>query len=168
MFSKGVELTNAYPETSNNPKSIHGYQTHNLYKDFPPMMNDGRVLVASWQPESITNRNFVDMIGMIGITSNWKYRVFLTHAADSIREQNYAETMNDIGYVDRYSNAPSFPYTTPYTYTSYSDNGNPPGYTQSDLKDVYFSREELDARKLSPAITQYELISRSKNVENSR
>ena len=164
MFSKGVELANAYPETSNNPKSIYGYQTHNLYKDYPPMMNDGRVLVASWQPESITNNNLVEMAG---IKSNWKYREFLTHGADEIRKQNYAETMNDIGYVARYANAPSFPYTTPYTYKSYLDNTTPQGYEHSDLKELYFSKEELNARKVSPAITQEELLSRQ-SVQNSR
>lgn len=168
MFSKGVELSNAYPDPSNNPKSIYGYQTHNLYKDYPPMMNDGRVLVASWQPESITNRNLVEMVGMIGITSNWKYRQFLTHTANEIRQQNYAETMNDIGYVERYANAPSFQYTTPYTYKSYLDNTTPLGYEGSDLKDLYFSREELNARKVSPAITQDELINSSQNVYKNK
>jgi hypothetical protein len=163
MFSKGVELSNAYPETSNNPKSIYGYQTHNLYKDYPPMMNDGRVLVASWQPESITNDNLVKTIGT---TSNWKYREFLTHAANEIRQQNYAETMNDIGYVARYANAPAGSYTPPYTYKSYLDNTTPTGYESSDLKELYLSREELSARKVSPVITQDELISRSKDVYN--
>lgn len=165
MFSKGVELANAYPETSNNPKSKYGYQTHNLYKDYPPMMNDGRVLVASWQPESITNNNLVQIIGA---TSNWKYREFLTHAANEIRQQNYAETMNDIGYVERYASAPSFQYTTPYTYKSYLDNTTPPGYEGSDLKEMYFSREELNARKMSPAITQEELINSSQNVYKNK
>ena len=165
MFSKGVELANAYPETSNTPKSIYGYQTHNLYKDYPPMMNDGRVLVASWQPESITNNNLVQIIGA---TSNWKYREFLTHSANEIRQQNYAETMNDIGYVERYANAPSFQYTTPYTYKSYLDNTTPLGYEGSDLKELYLSREELNARKMSPAITQEELINSSQNVYKNK
>jgi hypothetical protein len=118
---------------------------------------------ASWQPDAIIN-NKIHVES--GITSNWKYRQFLTHTANEIRQQNYAETMNDIGYVERYANAPSFQYTTPYTYKSYLDNTAPPGYEGSDLKEMYFSREELNARKVSPAITQDALINSSQNVYN--
>ena len=32
------------------------------------------------------------------------------------------------------------------------------GYQQSDLKYIYLSREQLDARKVAPAITQEELL----------
>lgn len=158
MFSNGVDLTAAYPPIVDRPKSIYGYQTHNLYKDFPPMMSDGRVIVATWQPEAIVNDNLVKKAG---ITSNWKYRQYLTNNATDIMKQNLAETMNDIGYVSRYAKAPDVPYTCPYTYKSYLDKTTPMGYEQSDLKDLYFSKEELNARKVSPAITQDQLISNS-------
>lgn len=159
MFSNGVELTTAYPTIVDKPKSIYGYQTHNLYKDYPPMMSDGRVIVASWQPESVVNDNLVKMAG---VTSNWQYRQYLTHNANIIMRQDMAETMNDIGYIARYAEAPKTPYTPPYTYKSYLDKTNVYGYEQSDLKDLYFSKEELNARKVSPAITQDQLIARSK------
>ena len=68
MFSNGVELATAYPHIVDRPKSIYGYQTHNLYKDYPPMMADGRVISASWQPEAVINNNLVKMVG---VTSNW-------------------------------------------------------------------------------------------------
>lgn len=159
MFSNGVELATAYPPIVDRPKSIYGYQTHNLYKDYPPMMADGRVISASWQPEAVVNNNLVNMAG---VTSNWQYRQYLTHYADDIIRQNLAKTMNDIGYVARYTQAPKTPYTAPYTYKSYLDKTNAPGYEPSDLKDLYFSREELNARKVAPAITQEQLISGSK------
>lgn len=158
MFSNGVELTTAYPPIVDRPKSIYGYQTHNLYKDFPPMMNDGRVIVASWQPEAIVNNN---LLKTTGITSNWHYRQYLTNNAHGIMKQNLAETMNDIGYIARYAQAPVTPYSTPYKYKSYLDNTTPNGYENSNLKELYFSKEELNARKVSPAITQDQLISSS-------
>jgi hypothetical protein len=159
MFSNGVELTTAYPPIVDRPKSIYGYQTHNLYKDFPPMMSDGRVIVASWQPEAVLNNH---LLQMSGVTTNWQYRQYLTHNANGIMRQDLAETMNDIGYISRYAEAPKTPYTPPYTYKSYLDKTNVPGYEQTDLKELYFSKEELNARKVAPAITQDELISRSK------
>ena len=158
MFSNGVELTTAYPPIVDRPKSIYGYQTHNIYKDYPPMMQDGRVIVASWQPEAVVNNNLVQMAG---VTSNWQYRQYLTNNATSIIKQNLAETMNDVGYIERYAEAPNTPYTSPYTYKSYLDKTNVPGYEESNLKDLYFSREELNARKVAPAITQEQLISGS-------
>lgn len=159
MFSNGVELVTAYPPIVDRPKSIYGYQTHNLYRDYPPMMADGRVISASWQPEAVLNNNLVKTAG---VTTNWQYRQYLTHNATGIIRQNLAETMNDIGYFSRYAQAPETPYTTPYTYKSYLDKKNVPGYEPSDLKDLYFSREELNARKVAPAITQEQLISGSK------
>jgi len=161
MFSNGVELITAYPPIVDRPKSIYGYQTHNLYKDFPPMMNDGRVIVASWQPEAIINDNLVKMSG---ITSNCQYRQYLTRNATSIMKQNLAETMNDIGYIPRYVQTPKTSYTTPYNYKSYLDISTPNGYEQSDLKSLYFSKEELNARKVSPVITQEQLIANSKFI----
>ncbi len=159
MFSNGVELVTAYPPIVDRPKSIYGYQTHNLYKDYPPMMADGRVISAAWQPEAVLNNNLVKTAG---VTTNWQYRQYLTHNASGIIKQNLAETMNDIGYFSRYAQAPETPHTIPYTYRSYLDKTNVSGYEQSDLKDLYFSREELDARKVAPAITQEQLISKSK------
>lgn len=158
MFSNGVELANAYP-ASNMSESQYGYQTHNLYKDFPPIMDDGRALVASWQPEAITNNN---LIRLAGITSNWQYRKYLTDNAVEIIRQNQAETMNDIGYVARYAKAPEEQSIPPYTYKSYLDNKTVFGYEHSNLKQLYFSREELDSRKVAPAITQEQLINYSK------
>ena len=163
MPINGLDLVNAYPPTGEESHaSLYNYQTHNLYANYPPMMNDGRVLVASWQPEAVTNNN---LLKLSGVTSNWQYRRYLTENATGIIKQNQAETMNDIGYVARYAKAPEVPYRPPYTYKSYLDNTTVYGYENSGLKTLYFSREELDARKVSPAVTQEQLISSSKLQE---
>ena len=156
MFSNGVELEKAFPPITDKSKSIYGYQTNNLYKDYPPIMHDGRVIIASWQPEAVVNNN---LLKLAGVTSNWQYRRFLTENATKIMKQNEAETMNDMGYVARYAKSPEIPYSTPYTYKSYLDNTVVFGYENSDLKQLYFSKEELNSRKVSPVITQSQLIS---------
>jgi hypothetical protein len=158
MPTHGLDLNSAYPHLSQLPKSTYGFQTHNLYKDFPPFMNDGRVLVASWQQESVTNNNLLQSTGM---KSNWEYRRHLTENAKAMIEQNQAESLNDIGYIARYSTAPEQSTTVPYYYKSYLDNTQPFGYQSSDLKQLYLTAEQLNARKMAPVIRDTHFINES-------
>jgi hypothetical protein len=160
MQSYGLDLNSAYPPMNETPKSIYGFQTHNLYKDVPPFMNDGRVLVASWQQESVTNNNLLKATGM---HSNWEFRRYLTQNAKSIIQKDQAESLNDIGYIARYSTAPEQANTVPYYYKSYLDNTQPFGYQSSDLKQLYLTAEQLNARKMAPVITQTHLAANANN-----
>ena len=45
LFSQAQPLSSAYP-TIDLP--THGYQSNNQHENFPPIMNDGRSIVASW------------------------------------------------------------------------------------------------------------------------
>ena len=151
-----TDIKTAYPSFKEEvPKSILGYQTHNLYKDFPPLMSDGRSLVASWQQESVTNHN-LEKNG--GFTSNWQYRKYLTENSKAIVEQNKLESFNDVGYVSRFIEPPSQEAQVPHLYKSYLDTAKPFGYQTSDLKEMYLSKEQLNARKMAPAITQEEMM----------
>ena len=141
------------------PRSKLGYSTNSVYPEFPPFMADGRSLIASYQPEAILNSN---LIKQNGIQSNWQYRKFLTDNSIDIAKQNFREACNDVGYFERFLPGEignKTPITnTPYIYTSYLDTAKPEGYVNSDLKDMYLSREQLDARRISPAMTQDQLF----------
>ena len=163
MFSYQPEsLSSAYPIIKETvPQSALGYNTNNKYPQFPPLMSDGRSVTASWQPESSIN---ADLIESNGITSNWQYRKFLTHNAQQIMEYNFRESSNDVGYYKRpaylpsmQSNSVSDLYTSPYSYKSVLDRAKPFGHSNSDLKELYLTREQLNARKISPVITQEQL-----------
>ena len=52
--------------------------------------------------------------------------------------------------------------STPFLFNSVVDNAKPFGYANSDLKEIYLSREQLNARKISPAITQEEIWKKMK------
>ena len=54
MPLSGLELNSAYAKPEEIPKSTHGFQTHNLYKDFPPFMKDGRVIKSNYDNYTIT------------------------------------------------------------------------------------------------------------------
>jgi peptidoglycan hydrolase-like protein with peptidoglycan-binding domain len=46
----------------------------------------------------------------------------------------------------------------PFMYSSVMDTREPFGYVQSDLKDVYLSRDALQARMVAPEITQEQVL----------
>ena len=78
-FQNSEEIDSAYPIIKETvPLSARGYHTNNKYPEFPPLMSDGRSIVASWQPEATTN---ADLIQNNNIESNWEYRKYLINSA---------------------------------------------------------------------------------------
>lgn len=151
-FSKSPEDF-TYSSEPTIPKSILGYGTNTQYNNFPPKMTDGRSLMSSWQPESAANDQ---IIKSNGITSNWEYRKYLTNNGYNIMESNFTDACNDTGYASRPESI-----KTPMEnqiFDSIHDNKHPFGYHDSDLKQLYLSREQLQSRKVSPVITQEQLL----------
>ena len=159
-------VDNAYPIIKETiPKSSLGYNTNNKYPEFPPLMSDGRSIVSSHQPEAIINN---ELLHRNGIQTNWQYRKYLTENSKSIMEWNFREASNDAGYFKRHTDAPINTMdslqsgSTPYLFNSIMDNNKPIGHASSDLKMLYLSREQLNARKISPVITQEDLLRKMK------
>lgn len=163
MFSRSSNIFQsvdcAYPVIKETvPESARGYHANNKYPGFPPLMNDGRSITATWQPESSIN---ADLVERSGIKSNWEYRKYLTENAKKIMEYNFRESSNDTGYYKRPIDIPSIQtnevrgfHNTPYVYPSNLDNSKPFGYSSSDLKSLYLSKEQLASRKIAPVISQ--------------
>jgi hypothetical protein len=124
-------------------------------------MEDGRSIVASFQPEAALNNN---LIKSQGIKTNWEYRKYLTENSQAILKENFLAACNDVGYFERFlppgqgMNASNGGSNVPYRYSSYLDSSMPQGYVNSDLKDMYLSREQLNSRKVSPPLTQDQLF----------
>ena len=160
MFSypQSESISCAFPVIKETlPRSQLGYAANNVYPGFPPMMEDGRSLIASYQPEADLNAN---LLKSQNIKSNWQYRQYLTNNSESIIKDNFRESCNDVGYFQRLHQTDiikSKP-TTPYKYSSYLDNNNASASANSDLKDMYLSREQLNSRKISPSITQEQIF----------
>lgn len=142
----GEVISLVFPAMSDLPPSSQGYHTNNLYDGFPPLMSDTRSLIASWQPEAFVNNQ---LIQSSGIRSNWEYRRYLTQNAEQIMRDNFSSSANDIGY---YANNEFTSGTGPYAnqFSTYDK--------ESDLKNMYQSREELQALRIAPVITQEELL----------
>lgn len=142
----------AYPQTEKAPTYL-GYASNPIYPSFPPLMNDGRAF-GSYQAEPILDKKLHQENG---ITSNFKYRQFLIDNSEKIKEQSFKEACNDTGFIYRdytplgSAGTATETHRTPYLYKSILDNTRSPyEYEKSDLKEIYLSREQLNARKVAP------------------
>jgi len=128
------------------PASARGYELNNQYQNFPPLMADGRAVIASWTPESYID----DTIQKThGIRSNWEYRKYLNDNAEEIMRRNFAEACSDIGFV-----ANNQGWMSQQVHAQVG----PSLPTSSDLKQLYLSQEQLETRRQAPVLTQDELF----------
>ena len=154
----------SFPTMDDLPKNAQGYHANNRYDGFPPLMCDGRSLIASWQPEADMNN---EIIKRNGIQSNWEYRQYLTNNAPEIMRRNFIDSANDIGYYARNAteigetNAQPLLATSqsqPFMYSSILEQPRHLGNENTDLKTDYLTREQLNAQQFSPVVTQDEII----------
>ena len=126
-------------------------------------MADGRNY-ADWQPGAVVNERIKEQAG---ITSNSQYRQYLTHNATQIMQSNQLEACNECGNCVHNTSNPLQPQrNVPYVFASVLDNSQPFGYENSDLKNYYLSRQQLQARMIAPVITQHELLARGYPTHN--
>ena len=71
-----------------------------------------------------------------GITNNQSYREFLVKHADLIMKRNFQSIEPSIEI-----------HNTPYLFLGIHDDSKPKGYSESSMKDVYLSRERLNAMR---------------------
>ena len=124
--------------------------SNNIHFNFPPIMQDGRTY-SSYQPEAVVNQRIQEVNH---INSNWKYRQFLTQNADQIMQFNTTEACYTLGLNPHVTTDATPSSNVPFLYKSTFDTSSPGfGYPTSDLKNPYLSRQQLEARMISPSIT---------------
>ena len=123
--------------------------SNNIHFNFPPIMADGRNY-ASWQPEAVINERIQKQEN---IQSNWQYRQFLQNNGLKIMKYNSTEACYDLG-IDPHTTTNTTPSSNvPFTYKSSFDTATPGfGYCNSDLKNPYLTREQLNSRMIAPSI----------------
>jgi hypothetical protein len=129
--------------------------SNNIHFDFPPIMSDGRNF-SKWQPGASINQEIRESNG---ITSNWQYRKYLTENADKVIKANQIEACDACCYCPVTDKEESVP-NSPFLYKSCMEKSQPYGYADSDLKNLYLSSSQLQARMIAPAITQDEILQR--------
>jgi hypothetical protein len=123
--------------------------SNNIHFDFPPIMADGRNY-ASWQPEAVVNERIQKQEN---ITTSWKYRQYLINNATNIMKINNQEACSALGLPSHFSTNATPSTNVPFTFkTTYDTNKPGYGYNDSNLKQPYLTREQLQARMVAPII----------------
>jgi hypothetical protein len=108
---------------------------------------------ASWQPDASINQSIQQNAG---ITTNWKYRQYIQKNANQIMKYNTMESIYSSGN-NPYTILNTQPTnTTPYLFNSVHDASGPIyGFRNSDLKQTYITKEQMNARMIAPSIPTY-------------
>ena len=122
--------------------------SNNIHFNFPPLMNDGRNYSNYEAGASLDN----NLKKKANIKTNSDYRKFLQKNADSIIRNNQLNACNECSnyYNTNNNNNNNLGITKPYIFDSIISNDQPYGYENSDLKNIYLSRQVLQAQMHSP------------------
>ena len=125
--------------------------TNNIHYKYPAMMDDGN-LYTDWNSACKSNNQLKKNAG---ITDNYEYRQWLINNSNSIIRQNQESANQDTcvnifpKFTDRNSK---------YIFRNCNDTTKPFGYENSDLKNLYLSKEKLQEKLTAPIMSQHDLI----------
>ena len=123
--------------------------SNNIHFNFPPIMADGRNW-AQWQPDAVVNNRIQQKEG---IQNNLSYRQYLQQNGLQIMNYNTTEACYELGLDPHVQTGKTPSDNVPYTFRSTFDTSRPGfGYCNSDLKNPYLSREQLNSRLVAPSI----------------
>ena len=124
--------------------------SNNIHFNSPPIMSDGRNF-ATWVPacavnETIQKKNNLD--------TNYAYRQYLIANAEKLMKYNSTSSCDQCSAcLGQYNKAP-MSSTDKHIFISHSDKEMPYGYEDSDLKNIYLSRRDLQSKQIAPILTQ--------------
>ena len=122
--------------------------SNNIHFNFPPLMDDSRQF-TDWRLGSVINETIKKKNN---ITNNWEYHDYLIKNSENITKQNMKSALkNCCNYDTPYVN--SSMNNVPFLFTPSNIKSVPYGYSNSDLKNIYLSREKLNSRNSTPFIT---------------
>lgn len=119
--------------------------SNNIHFNFPPIMNDGRNY-SSYVPGSAMDK---EIKKRQNIKTNSDYRAYLQNNADQIIKNNQLNACNECSSCP-YINNGNKNMSQPYIFNSILSNDQPFGYQGSDLKNIYLSRQQMEAKMYAP------------------
>lgn len=121
--------------------------SNNIHFNFPPLMNDGRNYSNYEAGSTFDNK----LKKKENIKTNSDYRKYLQNNADSIIKNNQLSALNECsGYYYNSNIKQNLPISKPYIFDSIISDDQPFGYETSDLKNIYLSKQKLEAEKHAP------------------
>lgn len=128
--------------------------SNNIHFQYPPLMSDGRHFI-NMDP---TCRANTFLRNENNINNNYDYRQFLINNAKKIINTNTGEAFRSCGYNSNNNNPSLLTTNNKYLYKNINDKSIPYGYEHSNLKNLYLSRQQLQAKNIAPILTQEQLL----------
>ena len=126
--------------------------SNNIHFNTPPLMSDGR-FYTNFDPSCKANNELRDSLG---IKNNYQYRQWLINNGKSVAKQNRKLACNECSQCIK--EAAQAPPPQKYLFKNCADQSRPYGYEDSDLKNMYFTRQALQSRLKAPIMTQEQLL----------
>ena len=124
--------------------------SNNIHFNFPPLMHDGRNYSNYEAGASLDNK----LKEKANIKTNSDYRNYLQTNADLIIKNNQLSACGECSTCPYFSGPiQNLPTTKPYIFNSILSNDQPFGYETSDLKNIYLSKQVLEAQMHAPRFT---------------
>jgi hypothetical protein len=117
--------------------------SNNIHFNFPPLMEDSR-LFSNYYSSALNDSVFQNNKN---IKNNSDYRKYLQVNADTIIKNNQYISCIECGTTSNNISEPLVSNKTPYIFNSILSRDQPYGYETSDLKNIYLSKQQLDAQK---------------------
>jgi hypothetical protein len=117
--------------------------SNNVYLNKPPLMSDGRIF------NNLANDS--DIIENKKFESSKDYKKFIQENSEQIIQDSNDFMMNNSGVISK-SKTTSYNGNVPFVYSSNNDESKPAGYVESDLKNAYLSREQLQSQMVAPKV----------------
>ena len=130
-----------------------GYSgSNNIHFNVAPMMSDSR-LFTMYNPACNAN---TELRNNLQITNNYDYRQWLINNGNIVKKRNLETAKGENSEcieAARHVNT-----NGKYLFKDCQDNSRPFGYEHSDLKNMYLSRNVLQARTNPHILTQEQLL----------
>ena len=125
--------------------------SNNIHYDKPPLMSDSRIYTNYEAVQKIDE----NIAKVNSIKSNADYRKYLINNAESLMKLNHVSMCNNVGSSDfNVDYNRRFTHYNKYLFKSSDDVTQPFGYENSDLKNAYLSKEQLQNRLVAPLMSQ--------------
>jgi len=119
--------------------------SNNIHFNFPPLMNDSRNY-SDYKPGNVMDKMIKKKENIL---TNSKYREYLQKNADMIIKNNQLNACDECASCP-YKNNLNININKPYIFDSILSNDQPYGYENSDLKNIYLSRQQLESQMYAP------------------
>lgn len=126
--------------------NVNYNKSNNIHFNYPALMEDGRNFGSYIPGIEIDNR----LQKNNNIKNNSDYRKYLQENAVKLMKTNFMNACDYSNVFYRITETNKYNGSKPYIFGNIFSRDQPYGYENSDLKELYLSRQELDGKIHAP------------------